>query len=1015
MYTDIVEGPELQQGHEELMKQPPMQVARNYLFEHKIAMPIWVQRFAVPYTFGYLMIVTTKLFEETDILIRFAKVFDQTYTRFLDLQKAEAQAREAQIEAGLERVRSRAMAMQTSEELNELIGTVFTELTKLDLVLTRCVILIYEGAEKGVRWWMANSEAPSTPMNFFVKYADMPFFNEYLKGWHERALRWQYVLEGENKIKTDEFLFHETELSSLPDFVIAGMRAPGRVYLNASFNNFGNLTLASLEPLSNEHFDILLRFAKVFDLTYTRFNDLKQAEAQAREAQIQLALERVRARTMAMQRSEELSEVATLLFQQVKTLGVPQWTCGFCIWDIGDTECRWYSGSPDGEILAPARFPLTEHPVFRTMDESRKRGDELFIFEKEGELQADHYRYLMTLPGVRERLQDMLDSGLSIPPFQIDHYANFAYGNLIFITYEHFPEMHDVFKRFAKVFDQTYTRFLDLQNAEAQARESQIQLALERARAQSMMMQHSSELDDTLRVFHEQVLQLGIPSAFSFLWLPDEEKDRHIFWAAWAENNLTVFKSKAINYPLDRNEPATAQCLVDWKSSQPVVSYHVPPGEVENYFAAWQELVGGVHELTPEYFSDGLHYVEAFLKYGCFGVMVKNELREDEKKILARFAIEFERTYTRFLDLQKAEAQAREAKIEAALERIRSRSLAMHQSNEIGSVVAILFEKLKELGLIFDGGAGIHFFTEGSKDAVICVISPELSAPIFNDLPYDEEAFVNNPIILDVWQAKETGEHIINKTYSFEQKNRYFKDYLFKYNDDLNKLPQSLRNFILNAASYTATFISEKNSLLGASSWTEQMFSEADVDVLKRVARVFEQAYIRFLDLQKAEAQARQAEIELALERVRAKVMAMTTSRDLNNTSLVFGEQLRNLGIDWQFSYFWLVDEAKDENTFWITWPDYRTSFTAYTMAEAEDYFNECLVAWRGGIKIHDNYVSLPDVQPWLDTYQRITDEAGGVAIQVMKAQNFPQGIFYYDAMMKYGSFGVLYNRPSYR
>jgi hypothetical protein len=72
----------------------------------------------------------------------------------------------------------------------------------------------------------------------------------------------------------------------------------------------------------------------------------------------------------------------------------------------------------------------------------------------------------------------------------------------------------------------------------------------------------------------------------------------------------------------------------------------------------------------------------------------------------------------------------------------------MHHSNEIGSVVAILFEKLKELGLIFDGGAGIHFFTEGSKDAVICVISPELNAPIFNDLPYDEEAFVNNPLSL---------------------------------------------------------------------------------------------------------------------------------------------------------------------------------------------------------------------------------------------------------------------------
>ena len=58
------------------------------------------------------------------ILKRFAKVFEQTYTRFLDLQKAEAQAREAQIELGLERVRARAMAMQKSDELKELIGTV---------------------------------------------------------------------------------------------------------------------------------------------------------------------------------------------------------------------------------------------------------------------------------------------------------------------------------------------------------------------------------------------------------------------------------------------------------------------------------------------------------------------------------------------------------------------------------------------------------------------------------------------------------------------------------------------------------------------------------------------------------------------------------------------------------------------------------------------------------------------------------------------------------------------------
>src|SRR5204862_3076799 len=72
---------------------------------------------------------------------------------------------------------------------------------------------------------------------------------------------------------------------------------------------------------SEEDIAILKRFANVFEQTYTRFIDLQKAEAQARESEIQLALERVRARTMAMQKSDELPETSFLLFQQVKELG----------------------------------------------------------------------------------------------------------------------------------------------------------------------------------------------------------------------------------------------------------------------------------------------------------------------------------------------------------------------------------------------------------------------------------------------------------------------------------------------------------------------------------------------------------------------------------------------------------------------------------------------------------------------------------------------------------------------
>src|SRR5690606_13748731 len=65
--------------------------------------------------------------------------------------------------------------------------------------------------------------------------------------------------------------------------------------------------------------------------------------------------------------------------------------------------------------------------------------------------------------------------------------------------------------------------------------------------------------------------------------------------------------------------------------------------------------------------------------------------------------------------LQKAEAQAREARIETALEKVRSRSLAMNKSDELVAVVKVLFEKLKDLEIPVTA-VGISIYIEGSKD-----------------------------------------------------------------------------------------------------------------------------------------------------------------------------------------------------------------------------------------------------------------------------------------------------------
>src|SRR6185436_13828335 len=96
---------------------------------------------------------------------------------------------------------------------------------------------------------------------------------------------------------------------------------PPKMFHNYFYFPEGGLYTFSNEGLPEEAKKIFKRFAAVFGQTYRRYLDLQKAEAQTRESQIELALERVRARTMAMQKSDELSETAAVMFQEFKKLG----------------------------------------------------------------------------------------------------------------------------------------------------------------------------------------------------------------------------------------------------------------------------------------------------------------------------------------------------------------------------------------------------------------------------------------------------------------------------------------------------------------------------------------------------------------------------------------------------------------------------------------------------------------------------------------------------------------------
>ena len=209
--------------------------------------------------------------ESIRLLERFALVFDLTYTRFLDLKKAEAQTQEAQIELGLERVRARAMAMQRSDELSDLVATVFKELTKLDFALTWCIINVIDEPSMSNMVWAANPDIDKAPDSYRMKFEDYPFHHAMMRGWKERRVKDVYVLEGHEKKVYDEYLFNETEFRRVPAEAQAASRAMEKYVVTFSFSNFGGLQTVGDVPLSDANLDILSRFGKVFDLTYTRF------------------------------------------------------------------------------------------------------------------------------------------------------------------------------------------------------------------------------------------------------------------------------------------------------------------------------------------------------------------------------------------------------------------------------------------------------------------------------------------------------------------------------------------------------------------------------------------------------------------------------------------------------------------------------------------------------------------------------------------------------------------------
>jgi len=579
-------------------------------------------------------------------------------------------------------------------------------------------------------------------------------------------------------------------------------------------------------------------------------------------------LERVRARTRAMQHSDELAEASSLLFQQMKALGVSTYSSGFTIWNEDKDELVSWMCNADGSMNPPFILPLIENTWHIDQYNFWKNGKDFAVKDFTGLEMQSHFQYLRSFPLLDEAFKKSIAAGHPMPERQVHYVANFSHGNLLFITLEPYPEAEELFKRFAKVFEQTYTRFLDLQKAEAQTKEAKIEAALEKIRSRTMGMQSSDELPEVANLLFAEVRALGIHAWSCGYNILAEDKKAATCCMSSEGTLQTPFQLRLWG-------EASFDEMGGFVQSDKIILVQELGGKaLEEHYAymkSFPDLKPTFDEIDRLGLSLPIYQINHLCKFTQgFILFITYEKVPDSHDVFKRFTHVFDQTYTRFLDLQRAEAQASEAIKRASVDRVRAEIASMRTTGDLERIQPLIWNELKILGVPFIR-CGVFIMDEERHELNTLLSTPDGKAIAAFRLPYHSTH--QSTQIVSHWHQKQLFKDHMDEA-AFAEYTQNLVQMGVMPGDEKYVTENRPNDLFLHFLPFMQGMLYVGNTA---------PLSDNALQLVQNLADAFSTAYARYEDFNKLEAA--KAEVEAAMSELKA-----------TQSQLVQQEKLASLG-----------------------------------------------------------------------------------------------------------------------